>query len=35
MIDKLKEIIAHFKSLEKKMADPGFINDQKLYTEMV
>ena len=34
MIDKLKEIIAHFKSLEKKMADPGLINDQKLYTEM-
>ena len=34
MIDKLKEIIAHFKSLEKKMADPGRINDQKLYTEM-
>ena len=34
MIDKLKEIIAHFKSLEKKMADPSLINDQKLYTEM-
>ena len=34
MIDKLKEIIAHFKSLEMKMADPGLINDQKLYTEM-
>ena len=34
MIDKLKEIIAHFKSLEKKMADPGRINDQKLYTKM-
>ena len=34
MIDKLKEIIVHFKSLEKKMADPSLINDQKLYTEM-
>ena len=34
MIDKLTEIIAHFKSLEKKMADPSLINDQKLYTEM-
>ena len=34
MIDKLTEIIAHFKSLEKKMADPGLINNQKLYTEM-
>ena len=34
MIDKLKEIIDHFKSLEKKMADPSLINDQKLYTEM-
>ena len=34
MIDKLKEIISHFKSLEKKMADPSLINDQKLYTEM-
>ena len=34
MIDKLKEIISHFKSLEKKMADPALINDQKLYTEM-
>ena len=34
MIDKLKEIIAHFKSLEKKMADPGLVNNQKLYTEM-
>ena len=34
MIDKLKEIIAHFKSLEKTMADPGRSNAQKLYTEM-
>ena len=34
MIDKLKEIITHFKSLENKMADTGLINDQKLYTEM-
>ena len=34
MIDKLKEIIFHFKSLEKKMADPGLVNNQKLYTEM-
>ena len=34
MIDKLKEIISYFKSLEKKMADPSLINDQKLYTEM-
>jgi len=33
MIDKLKEIIAHFASLELKMADPNFVNDQKLYTE--
>ena len=33
MIDKLKEIIAHFESLELKMADPNFVNDQKLYTE--
>ena len=34
MIDKLKEIIIHFKSLENKMADTSLINDQKLYTEM-
>ena len=34
MIDKLTEIIAHFKSLEIKMAEPGLIKDQKLYTEM-
>ena len=34
MIDKLKEIITHFKSLENKMADTSLINDQKLYTEM-
>ena len=34
MIDKLKEIIDHFKSLEKKMAAPSLINDQTLYTEM-
>ena len=34
MIDKLKEIIAHFNSLENKMADTSLINDQKLYTEM-
>ena len=34
MIDKLKEIISYFKSLEKKMADPDLVNDQKLYTEM-
>ena len=33
MIDKLKEIIAHFESLELKMADPNLVNDQKLYTE--
>ena len=33
MIDKLKEIISHFESLELKMADPNFVNDQKLYTE--
>ena len=33
MIDKLKEIIAHFESLELKMADPNVVNDQKLYTE--
>ena len=33
MIDKLKEIIAYFESLELKMADPNFVNDQKLYTE--
>ena len=33
MIDKLKEIIAHFESLELKIADPSFVNDQKLYTE--
>ena len=33
MIDKLKEIIVHFESLELKMADPNVINDQKLYTE--
>jgi len=33
MIDKLKEIIVHFESLELKMADPNFVNDQKLYTE--
>ena len=26
--------ISHFKSLEKKMADPGLVNNQKLYTEM-
>ena len=34
MIDKLTEIIAHFKSLEIKMAEPDLIKDQKLYTEM-
>ena len=34
MIEKLKEIITHFNSLENKMADTGLINDQKLYTEM-
>ena len=28
MIDKLKEIIVHFESLELKMADPNFVNDQ-------
>ena len=33
MIDKLKEIIAHFESLELKMADPNLVNNQKLYTE--
>ena len=33
MNDKLKEIISHFESLELKMADPNFVNDQKLYTE--
>ena len=33
MIDKLKEIIAHFESLELKMADPNVVNNQKLYTE--
>ena len=33
MIDKLKEIIAHFESLELKMANPNLVNDQKLYTE--
>ena len=33
MIDKLKGIIAHFESLELKMADPNLVNDQKLYTE--
>ena len=33
MIDKLKEIIAHFESLELKMADPNLVNDQILYTE--
>ena len=34
MIEKLKEIISHFKSLENKMADTGLINNQKIYTEM-
>ena len=34
MIEKLKEIISHFESLENKMADTGLVNDQKLYTEM-
>ena len=34
MIEKLKEIITHFNSLENKMADTSLINDQKLYTEM-
>ncbi len=34
MIDKLKEIITHFQSLENKMADTSLINNQKLYTEM-
>ncbi len=33
MIDKLKEIIAHFESLELKMADPNLVNNQELYTE--
>ena len=33
MIDKLKGIIAHFESLELKMADPNVVNNQKLYTE--
>ena len=34
MIEKLKEIISYFESLENKMADTGLVNDQKLYTEM-
>ena len=34
MIEKLKEIISHFESLENKRADTALVNDQKLYTEM-
>ena len=34
MIDKLKEIIIHFKSLETQMLDPKLMNDQNRYTEM-
>ena len=34
MIDKLKEIIIHFKSLETQMLDPELMNDQNRYTEM-
>ncbi len=32
MIDKLKEITAHFESLETQMADGVLINDQASYT---
>jgi len=34
MINKLKEIIVHFKSLETQMLDPELMNDQNRYTEM-
>ncbi len=34
MIDKLKEIIDHFESLERQMADPELIADQNRYTEV-
>jgi len=34
MIDKLKEIIAHSKSLETQMTDPGLMNDQSRYIDV-
>ncbi|MDP6339335.1 MAG: peptide chain release factor 1 [Candidatus Marinimicrobia bacterium] len=34
MINKLKEIIDHFESLEARMANPELINDQNRYTEV-
>jgi len=34
MIDKLKEIIIHFESLEKEMADPVLTNNQNRYVEV-
>ena len=34
MIDKLKEIITHFESLEKQMADPVLTNNQNRYVEV-
>ncbi len=34
MIDKLKEIIVHFESLETQMLDPELMNDQNRYTEV-
>ena len=34
MINKLKEIIIHFKSLETQMLDPELMNDQNRYTKM-
>lgn len=34
MIDKLREIIIHFESLETQMVDPDLMNDQTRYTEV-
>ena len=34
MIDKLREIIIHFESLETQMLDPDLMNDQTRYTEV-
>jgi peptide chain release factor 1 len=34
MIDKLKDIITHFESLESQMAEPDFMNDQTRFIEV-
>ena len=34
MIDKLKDIITHFESLETQMVDPKLLNNQSRYIEV-